>query len=70
MTASKTVLLTYHRPINQEVVGQRIATLSGKPADREDGGLFPKNHLTQVRIQASFIPKEEWPWLVVANFLV
>ena len=30
----------------------------------------PKNHLTQVRIQASFIIKLEGVWLVAANFLV
>ena len=32
----------------------------------------PKNHHAQIRIQSSFIPKEEgvWVWLVVANFLV
>ena len=31
---------------------------------------IPKNHLTQVRIQASFILKGEEVWLAVINFLV
>ena len=31
---------------------------------------FPKNCLTEVRIQASFILKGEGVWLVGANFLV
>ena len=32
--------------------------------------VVPKNHLTQVGIQASFILKGERVWLVVADFLV
>ena len=30
----------------------------------------PKNHLPQVRIQASFLLKGEGVWLVIADFLV
>ena len=30
----------------------------------------PKNHHAQIRMQSSFIPKEEGVWLVVANFLM
>ena len=53
------------------MLGQGIETLLGKSADREDGGpCIPKNHLTRVRIQASFLLKGEGVWLVVVNFLM
>ena len=41
-------------------LGQGIVTLFKKPEDRGDGGLGPpKNHLTRIRIQASFSLKGE-----------
>ena len=46
------------------MLGQRIATLFAKPADQEDG----KNHLTQVKTQASFILNGERVLLVAADF--
>ena len=49
------------------MLGQGIATLFGKPADPEDGGLMSQNHLTQVRIQGYFILEGEGVWLVVGN---
>ena len=50
----------HERPINwDEVLGQRIMTLLGKSEDQEDSGSVPKNHLTWVRNQASFVLKRE-----------
>lgn len=50
--------------------GKGIATLFRKPADpRRCWTTVPKNHLSKVSIQASFILRREEVWLVVTNFL-
>ena len=52
-------------------LGQGIVTLFKKPEDRGNGGLGPlKNHLTRVRIQASFLLKGgRGVWLVTDQLL-
>ena len=58
VTESRLALLTARQANiwRDKVLRQGIATLFGKPADREDGGLgSPKSHLIGVWMPVSFI---------------
>lgn len=64
--------LPHDRLINlREVLGERTETIQKASRWRLCQTSLPKNHLTQVRIQASLILKgeEESIWLVVTDFL-
>lgn len=45
--------------LRDQLMGQGIVILFGKPADQEDGRLVPKNHLPCIKIQATLILKVE-----------
>ena len=61
LLSSSLYCLGHNRQINrEELLEQRIMSLSRKPADWEDGELsVPKNYLLQVRIQAYFMLRAE-----------
>ena len=57
--------------IKRRGVGAMNSSFTWKASrSRRERTSVPKNHLTQVRIQASFILKGEGVWLVAGNFLV
>ena len=66
MTESKLALLATQQAdkSRDNLLGEGIATLFRKPADRKDGGLLSQRTISQIRIQASFILKGEGglPW--------
>ena len=69
----KIILLSvwYARKLRDKSLGQENQTLFKKSEDPEDGGLVSQRTiLTWVRIQASFILKGEWVWLMVTRFLM
>ena len=72
ISGCKLVLLTVQEASNltDKVLGQEMVTIQEASRLRRWWRSIPKNHLTQVRIQVSFILKgARWVWLVT-NFLV
>ena len=72
VTESKLVLLPRQdSKLRDKLLGQGIATLFRKPADRKNGGLLSQRTiLTGLEFRLVFVLKGEGVWLIATNCLL